>query len=241
MLPVRYWKPMHHGAFLSFFLTAALGVRIGYEGFFKHASMTADRAAKMALAFAQPDVELQGIEQGTAVRTALQSNVLAPFEFFLFTPLGWISVYLFVTGTLRGVAYATDHPRGDPILTFIDHAIHHTVDRGASTLSSIDLSFVSALISSDTVEACRKFAGEEADFVVVSAQAKPDWIAGATVIADSVPLRVGCPREVVVDGVTRTCYPLTLMRTGQVDRKIIHYRWPRDAPPLPVTEADAAD
>ena len=41
-----------------------------------------------------------------------------------------------------------------------------------------------------------------------------------------------------VEGWQRYCYPLLVIRDVQVDRRIVHYRWPSNAPPLPAPEPD---
>ncbi|MEO8361823.1 MAG: hypothetical protein ABI672_17440 [Vicinamibacteria bacterium] len=235
-LPVRYWRDSHRGALFAILITAAIGARLGYAGFFQHASTSGEQAARLALRVAQPDQRIEGVDQKTAVRTALQSNVLAPFEFFLFTRMGWLSLYLFVSATYRAFALATDHPRGDPILTGIDNVIHDFVDRGSSLVNEVARLDTSGIWTSDVVHACRRFNGNDADFVVVSILPKKDWLRGTTLLARRTRLRVGQAHGVMVEGQPRTCYPLTVTHDAQVDRRVVPYKWPRDAPPLPEPE-----
>ncbi|MBK5255389.1 MAG: hypothetical protein JJE39_05100 [Vicinamibacteria bacterium] len=225
---------------LSTLVTAGLGVRIGYAGFFEQARISAEEGARLAIRLAQPGAAIEGIDPTMAVTAALQVNALAPLTFFLFTPVGWIATYLFTSGIYRAITLAVDHPKGDPILTFIDTIIHGTVGRGASLLEGLAATRLGGLLSGDQIQACRAFAGREADFVVIAGSPKRDWTAGTTVVARSIRLRVGQSRDVVVDGWRRTCYPLTVIRDVQVDRRIVTYRWPESAPPLPEPEREEA-
>ncbi len=58
-------------------------------------------------------------------------------------------------------------------------------------------------------------------------------------IAGGVRLRVGDPLERKVNGLLRTCYPLKVIRDVQVDRRIVYYEWPEEAPPLPDLSAES--
>ena len=223
---------------VSIFLTAALGVRIGYAGFYEHARVAGEESARLALRLAAPGGGVEGIDQTTAVAAALQGGVLVPFAFFLFTPVGWIADYLFISAVYRAITLAVDHPKGDPILTLIDHMVHDLVGRCTSLLEAVGSTRIGGLLGGDQILACRAFAGNEADFVVVAGRCKRGWTAGTTVVAQSIRLRVGEPREVVVEGWRRTCYPMKVIRDVQVDRRIVKYRWPKGAPALPEVESE---
>jgi hypothetical protein len=238
MLPERYWHGMHRGALLSILLTAGLGIRVGYAGFYQYARVAAEENARLALAMAGPGGGVAGIDRTTAVAAALQGSILVPFAFFLFTPIGWIADYLFISAVYRAFALAIDHPKGDPLLTVLDNVVHDLVGRCSLLLESLGAARLASLLSGDHVIACRGFAGSDADFLVVAGRRKLAWTLGTTVVAQSIRLRVGEPREVVVAGWRRMCYPLRVIRDVQVDRRIVHYRWPEDAPPLPWIEAE---
>ena len=90
----------------------------------------------------------------------------------------------------------------------------------------------------DQILECRKFAGKEADYVIVSSRRKEGWSLATTVVAGSLRLRIGDPLEKTLEGRLRTCYPLRVIRDLQVDRRIVPYDWPKDAPPLPDLEAE---
>lgn len=240
-LPVRYWQEMRRGAYLSIILTAALGVRIGYAGFFERASQAGQEGAALALKVGGPGGGVKGMDQTEAVAAALMANALTPLAFFLFTPLGWLADYLVISAVFRGFTLAVDNPWGDPLLTLVDNAVR---GKRADTLSkrqAAERELAEGPEVPDQILECRKFAGKEADFVVVASRRKEGWTPLTTVIADSVRLRVGDPLERNVNGLLRTCYPLKVIRDLQVDRRIVRYEWPKDAPPLPDLSAESEE
>ena len=241
-LPARYWLDMRQGALLSILLTAALGVRIGYAGFFEHAREMGEAGAKLALKVGSPGGGVAGMSQEEAVAAALMGGaVMAPISFFLFTPLGWLADYLFLSAIFRGVTLAVDNPWGDPILTIIDRLVRDKRANQQALKAAETRELAEGAIVPDEILECRKFAGKEADFVVVSSRRKDGWTQHTTVIADSVRLRLGEPREMTIEGKLRTCYPLKVIRDIQVDRRIVHYQWPEGAPALPDLGAESEE
>lgn len=240
-LPVRYWQEMRRGAYLSIILTAALGVRIGYAGFFERASQAGREGATLALKVGSPGGGVKGMDQTEAVAAALMGNALTPLAFFLFTPLGWLADYLVISAVFRGFTLAVDNPWGDPLLTIIDNAVRGRRADARAKQQAAERELAEGPEVPDSILECRKFAGKEADFVVVASRRKGGWTPLTTVIAGSVRLRVGDPMERNVNGLLRTCYPLKVIRDLQVDRRIVHYDWPKDAPSLPDLAAESED
>ncbi len=239
LLPARYWQQMRRGAYLSIFLTAALGVRIGYAGFFERASKAGEEGAKLALEVGAPGGAVAGTDQSAAVAAALQGSALVPFAFFLFTPTGWLADYLFLSAVFRGITLAVDNPWGDPILTAIDHVVRNKSTADRAKKEAADRESAEGPEVADRVLECRKFAGKEADFVVVASRRKEGWTLATTVLADSIRLRIGDPREITIEGRLRTCYPLKIIKDLQVDRRVVHYDWPKDMPPLPGLDTES--
>ena len=239
LLPARYWQQMRRGAYLSIFLTAALGVRIGYAGFFERATKAGEEGAKLALKIGAPGGAVAGMDQTAAVAAALQGGALVPFAFFLFTPLGWLADYLVLSAVFRGITLAVDNPWGDPILTAIDHVVRGKTAQSRSKKEASERESAEGPEVADRVLECRKFAGKEADFVVVASRRKEGWTLATTVVADSIRLRIGDPREITIEGRLRTCYPLKVIKDLQVDRRIVPYEWPKDMPPLPGLDTES--
>ena len=243
LLPVRYWQEMRRGAYLSILLTAALGVRIGYAGFFERAQKAGQEGAALALKLGAPGASggVGGLSQTEAVWGALAGNALTPLAFFLFTPLGWLADYLVISAAFRGITLAVDNPWGDPILTLLDNLVRGRRTESAAKKQAADRERAEGPEVRDQILECRKFAGKEADFVVVASRRKEGWTLATTVVAQTVRLRVGDPLDKTLEGRLRTCYPLKVIRDLQVDRRIVHYEWPEDAPPLPDLEAEAEE
>ena len=243
LLPSRYWQDVRDGAFVSILLTAALGVRVGYAGFFERAAQAGEEGARLALKLGAPAGAggVGGMDQTAAVAAALQGGALAPFAFFLFTPMGWLADYLVLSAVFRGFTLAVDNPWGDPILTALDYVVRGRRAESAANRAAREREEAEGPVVPDQVLECRKFDGKEADFVVVSSRRKEGWTLATTVIAHSIRLRLGEPKETTIEGRLRTCYPLKVIRDIQVDRRIVHYDWPEDGPPLPDLEAEGEE
>ena len=239
MLPARYWQEMRRGAILSILLTVFAGLVIGLRGLLEYAGKASEQAARIALEVGATG-GVPGLNQTEQITTALQGGpLLAALAFFLFTPTGWLADYLVLSGIFRGVSLAVDHPKGDPILTGIDWLVRSKGAELRAKTEATERERAEGPEVPDRVLECRKFAGKEADFVVVASRQKEGWTKSTTVVADSIRLRIGDPREITIEGRLRTCYPLKIIKDVQVDRRIVHYVWPKDMPPLPGLDTDS--
>ncbi len=236
-LPARYWQDNRSGALISIFLTFAAGLFVGLRGLLQYAGRASDEAARLML---QGGVSGSAAgDQNAQMVAAMQSPILAALAFLLFTPTGWLADYLVLSAIFRGVTLAVDNPWGDPILEGVDHVVR---DKSALIEAKKEADAREQAEGPDVpdrVLECRKFAGKEADYVVVASRRKAGWTLATTVIADSVRLRIGDPREITIEGRLRTCYPLKIIRDLQVDRRIVHYQWPKDMPPIPGLDTDS--
>lgn len=232
VLPRRYWSDMGRGAYASCFLTVALGFRIGYAGFFDYASRAAEQGAAMALKAAGGG-GAPGIDPTAQAMAGILGSAMAPLAFFLFTPMGWVADYLFITGVFRAISIAGGHPWGDPVLTVIDNFLHRKIEEDRAQEAANARAAAEGPEVPDTIVAGTQFAGKAADFVIVSSRRKEGWTLATTVVAGDVRLRLGEPVDRRIKGWLRTCYPLSVIRDIQVDRRVVAYDWPPDAPPLP--------
>ena len=235
-LPARYWQERRAGALISIFLTFAAGGYVGLRGLLAYAGRASDEAARIML---QGGVPGAAGDQSTQMIAAMQSPILAALAFFLFTPTGWLADYLVLSAIFRGITLAVDNPWGDPILEGIDHVVRDKSGEIRAKQEADAREKAEGPEVADRVLECRKFAGKEADYVVVASRRKPGWTLATTVIVDSVRLRIGDPREITIEGWLRTCYPLKIIRDIQVDRRIVPYTWPKDMPPLPGLDTDS--
>jgi len=66
--------------------------------------------------------ERSGAEKMTAA-PAMAFGALTPFGFFAVSTPAWVLAYGALSGLIRLVGYAADHPCGDPILTLVDETL----------------------------------------------------------------------------------------------------------------------
>jgi hypothetical protein len=153
--------------------------------------------------------------------------VLALFTFLFFTPIGWLTIYLGVTGFLRSIAGWLEDGFGDPILTMID--------------SRVRVSFLSWQVRvrlrqrvaregpeiPDRVVSAPKMGMDGADLVIVASRSKPGWDKGTIVITPSGAYRLGQVEERMVGGKLRTLYPLKAHTDQEVFRRVVNYELAR--------------
>jgi hypothetical protein len=231
-LPRRYWDDMRRGAVISVILTLCAGTIIGLKGLLAYVSGPAAQGARAAIAVGSSG-GIAGHDQTAQMSAALQGMpLISALAFFLFTPTGWLADYLFLSALFRGITLAVDNPWGDPLLTAIDHVVSGKREQKRAQTEAEARELAEGPVVPDQILECRKFAGKEADFVVVSSRRKEGWTLATTVVANGVRLRLGEPLEKTLEGKLRTCYPLKVIRDLQVDRRMVHYKWPKDAPAL---------
>ena len=235
-LPRRYWEDTRRGAIVSIFLTFAIGIVVGLRGLVAYVGVQAQEGARIALEVGASG-GVKGLDQTAQMSAALQGMpLISALAFFLFTPTGWLADYLVLSAIFRGVTLAVDDPWGDPLLTGIDRVARDKRDQKRSRTEAEIRELAEGPEVPDQILECRKFAGKEADYVVVASRRKHGWTLATTVVAESIRLRIGDPLEKTLEGKLRTCYPLRVIRDIQVDRRVVHYDWPKDAPPLPVPD-----
>jgi hypothetical protein len=119
-LPRRYWgKAQGVGIFLS----CAVQIGLCVMGFMSSYHAYSERNSQ---AIAESAIEVAKQQEATKV------EAMPAMVFGAFTPLAFLSVsstgrwlaYGVVSGVIRVVGYASDHPCGDPILTLVDSFIY---------------------------------------------------------------------------------------------------------------------
>lgn len=109
-------------AWVSGLVTLFAGAAIGLPGFVRYADQFT-RAVQLAV-------------EASDTPGAFPNMLLGPFaplNFALGTPVGLTATYLCVTGAARAVMGYFDDPRGDPVLTMLDHAAHGAKRRISDT------------------------------------------------------------------------------------------------------------
>jgi hypothetical protein len=226
-LPYRHWARLptsvrvFDAAVVSGLATTFAGMAIGIPGFLEHAHATTSLGldAELHQVFTNPSAGYsQGMVQGFAG--------LSIFTFLLLTPMGWLTLYFVVGGTVRAAAAWFDDPVGDPILTGLDAIVsrgwanrRERTERGAR--ASREGPEVPDRVVSSTAAGL-----PGCDLVVVSSRRKPGWERGVAVFTAEKCYRLGEPVERTVAGHLRTLYPLTEHVDFEAIRKSVQYELP---------------
>ncbi len=118
-LPRRYWRGANGpGIALSAFIQMGACLAGLIQTYTAYAQVVSDDLADATTEAA----ELSGAEKLNAA-PAMAFGALTPFGFFAVSTPAWVLAYGALSGLIRLVGYAADHPCGDPILTFVDETL----------------------------------------------------------------------------------------------------------------------
>ena len=150
-LPRRYWRGAHGvGILISGLLQLGIAGGALVSNYSRFASSVSDTVAEVTIDAAEQDPGTGGkIQAGHAMAL----GALTPIGFVMTSKSGRLLLYLVISALVRLLGYATDHPWGDPLLTFVDDIFH-------DGLRSIGRTGRSAL---RTVQAWRRRASSEND------------------------------------------------------------------------------
>jgi nucleotide-binding universal stress UspA family protein len=226
MLPQRWWPaldehiPVTSSALAAGLITLVTGALLGSAGFLTFATEQASlntQAMLTAATSGRPEAE----EVTTAMPVA--ANSLSLFVFLLWTPTGWASMYLTLTGLVRAAGAGFDDPRGDPILSLADAASLRVFSATRARRAQSRRESLEGPDVPDRVVVAATLGIPNADLVVVAARRKPGWDAGAVVLTSHAAFRLGGVTERQIDGRLRTLYPLTEHRDLEVFRRTVRY------------------
>lgn len=227
LLPVRYWSsldawmPVTSSAIPSAILTFLAGAAVGVRGFLEHASALASVHNELML-------EAATTAQGGGVTTALPvaMNSLAMFTFLFTTPAGWASMYLCLSGFVRGLSVVTLEPRGDPILSLLDWTAAQTSRTWRMRRAAAERLALEGPEVPDRVVPGARVGLPAAHLVIVASRRRPDWDAGTVVLTQHGAYRIGSIEERQLHGRLRTLYPLTEHMDLEVFRRTVQYELP---------------
>lgn len=233
-LPQRHWDSLERwapvgraglpSAVVAFFAGAAIGI----PGYLAHTQANYDAA----FGFLAQAVGMRPPAEGT---TPQQAEQLANAQYqagrlsmitFVFTPVGFVALYLMGTGWIRGVAVYIDEPWGDPVLTAIDAVLLKRRTAAAARSGKAAREELEGPEIPDRLVTGRAAGFPDADYVVVSSRQKPGWDAGAFVVTPGAWYRLGTPVERTMHAGLRTLYPLTELKDLEVRRKSVEYELP---------------
>jgi len=234
-LPRRVWPrlpprlPIHSAAGASGLLQAAGGFALGVRGFFAFAERTADlNNAWMLQRLAAPAV--RGDEAVAFVPYGV--SVLTLFLFLFLTPAGLFSLYLMAVGSVRAIGAWFDDPLGDAILSGVHWAATTALAGKRRKRQERSREEREGAAAPDVLRT-GAWAGLDVDYVVLASRRKPEWDAGAVILAGDESYRLGVPFDKDTPAGLRTVYPLKREETLEALRRAIRY----ELPPLPGSKA----
>ncbi len=119
VLPRRYWRGITGpGILLSGLVQAGLSLAGLVHVYGTYAQGVSDQLAEATL-----QVAAESAATRVSAAPAMAFGALTPLGFLAVSVPGWVLAYGLVSGLIRAVSYAADHPCGDPILTFVDDVI----------------------------------------------------------------------------------------------------------------------
>lgn len=118
-LPRRYWRgATGPGIALSAFIQMGACFAGLIQTYTAYAQTVSDDLAEVTAEVA----ELSGAEKVDAA-PAMAFGALTPLGFFAVSAPAWVLAYGVLSGLIRLVGYASDHPCGDPVLTLADEIL----------------------------------------------------------------------------------------------------------------------
>ena len=245
-LPRRWWPrldgriPIWRAATASGIATILLAAAIGVPSYFEYARRNSAHSIVVLLE-STGWISAKGTEAAPAgsFEMTYLSGVLSPLTFAFLTPLGFLSMYLGITGFLRAVSAHVDDPRGDPVLTFVDAVISKRRNNASAKRETRTREELEGPEVPDRLVPGTAAGFPDADFVVVASRRKPGWERGVFVITPDVWYRLGVPTEMTLPSGLRTLYPLTEIRDLEVVRKSVEYVLPPLSGSLPARSGKA--
>ena len=211
---------------LSGVLTFMAGGVLGIMGFLRYAAGQASALNTAMLKVAERQLTQPPGGSEVSSTTSVFVNATAPVAFLFFTPLGLLSLYLVVTGAIRGIANAVEDPLGDPLLTATDLLARTASARTRQRRDARRREEAEGPEIPDRAVTGQVAGLPDADVVIVSSRQKDGWSAGVIVITAENWYRLGEPVERVVEGRLRTLYPLKEHKDLEVARRTVQYELP---------------
>jgi hypothetical protein len=206
--------------------TLLSGFVIGVTGFLRFAQQaaSANNTLMLEVAARQSTGTMAGADATVAAPVAM--TMLAGLAFVVGTPVGWLALYLVLTGLVRCLAAAVGEQRGDPVLGIARRLLGGWSERRRAVRADATLAELAGPEVADRVVAAGRLAIVGADLVVVASRPKPEWTPGTVLDCGDRWLTVG---EAIVRTLPvglRTLYPLVETKEAEVFRRVVRYELP---------------
>jgi hypothetical protein len=218
------WLPMGRAAVACSLLTFFAAFAVGIPAFLRYATRAGSDVSDAMLKTAT--AVNTGAAPSSAMAGSYAVSMFALPAFVLFTPLGWLSSYLFVTGVYRSLACATGEPEGDPLIGLaylgFTTAVHRRRQRDAAEVRAAQ----EGEDAPDVLLTGREGGAPEAQYVVVAARVKEGWESGTFVMTGDAWYRLGDPFDRRFQGGMRRVYPLIVPGQAEAIRRQVQYVLP---------------
>lgn len=218
------WLPMGRAAVLCSLLTFLAAFAVGIPSFLRYAARAGSAVSDAMV------VTGHAVNTGRAPMTAMPGayavSMFALPAFLLFTPLGWVSGYLFFTGLYRSVACGTGDPRGDPLIGLADHGLRTFLGRRRQRHAAEVRAAQEGAEVADVLLTGREGGAPEAAYVVVASRIKAGWDRGTFVITPDAWYRLGDPFDRRYPDGMRRVYPLIVPGQAEAIRRQVSYALP---------------
>jgi hypothetical protein len=129
-LPRRYWwGAAGAGILLSGFVQVGASLAGLLHVYTAYAQEVSERIASATITAA-----VRGEAERVSAAPAMAFGALTPFGFFASSLPAWFFAYGLLSGVIRVLGYASEHPCGDPLLTFVDELVW---DSGRGILAAV--------------------------------------------------------------------------------------------------------
>jgi hypothetical protein len=226
------WLPMERGALLSSLLTFLGAFALGIPSFLRYAGLAGSGVADTMLTTATAINTGQAPSDAMAGSYAVSMFALPAFLFF--TPLGLLTLYLFITGLYRSISCAAGDSRGDPLVGLAHHAVSTTLLRRRQRAAAEVRAAQEGAHAPDVLLTGREGGAPEAAYVVVAARVKAGWEAGAFVMTPDAYYRLGASFDRRYPDGLRRVYPLIVPGAAEAIRRRVEYQLPGLSETYPV-------
>jgi hypothetical protein len=230
LAPRRLWArwngplPMGAASTVAALSTFLAAFAVGIPGFLRYAAQAGSAVSDAML------LTGHAVNTGHAPLAAMPgSHAVSLFSLFAFvflTPLGWLSLYLCLTGLYRAVGAAVGEPLGDPLAGLVDGLLLRRRERRAAEEAAASRAAQEGAEVPDVLLDGRAGGAPEAAFVVVASRVKPGWDEGAFVMAPEAWFRLGRPFDQRYPDGLRRVYPLIVPGAAEVIRRRVSYELP---------------
>jgi hypothetical protein len=211
---------------LAAIATLSCGFVVGVTGFLRFAqdAASANNELMLEVAARQSSGAVGGQEATVAAPVAM--TMLAGLAFVIGTPVGWLALYLVLTGFVRCLAAAVGERRGDPIVGIVQLLIGGWSQRRRAARAETTIAALAGPEVADRAVVPGRLGIVGADLVIVASRPKPDWTPGTVLDCGDRWLTVGEAISRTLPVGLRTLYPLVATPEADVFRRVVPYELP---------------